>query len=55
MANILKVKTSDKTKINFFQHIKKSTAQLLSVKRIEHCKLRVLRGPPKGRQQKNTF
>ena len=39
MANILKIKTFDKTRINFFQHIKKSIAQLLSVKSIGHVNL----------------
>ena len=36
ITNMLKVKTFDKTRISFLQHIKKSTAQLLSVKSIGH-------------------
>ena len=45
IANILKVKTFDQTKISFLQHIKKSTAQLLSIKSIGHVNLRSSEDP----------
>ena len=46
IANILKVKKFDETRINFLQHIKKSTAQLLSVKSIGHVNLGSSENPP---------
>ena len=46
IANMLKVKTFDKTRINVFQHIKKSTAQLLFVKSIGHVNLGSSQDPP---------
>ena len=38
--------------MNFLQHIKKSTAQLLSVKSIGHVNLGSSEDPPLGSQQK---
>ena len=46
IANILRVKTFDLTRINFLQHIKKLTARLLSVKSIGHVNLRSSEDPP---------
>ena len=46
IANILKVQTFDQTRINFFQRIKKSTPQLLSVKSIGHLNLGSSKDPP---------
>ena len=50
-SNILKVKTFNQTRINFPQHIKKSTAQLLSVKSIGHINLGSSEDSPLGSKQ----
>ena len=47
IKNILKVIHLTKLyRINFLQHIKKSNAQLLSVKSIEHVNLGSFKDPP---------
>ena len=55
IVNILKVKTFGQTRINLFQHIKKSTAHLLYVKSIGHVKLGSSEDPSLVSQQKNIL
>ena len=54
IANILKVKIFDQTRINFLQNIKKLIAQLLSVKSIGHVNLGSSEDLPLGSEQKKT-